>query len=112
MNRKFNFLKFNEFRHLNDDVYTKCIDLLKEKYHQDSADICFVPAVEVTICDNPQVLKIKKWIGVIHSCINNMEHFYVPDSERLCTGRFEHLMKNCLGLFTLTTQQAETKFKI
>ncbi|RNA03010.1 aminotransferase [Brachionus plicatilis] len=105
--RKLNFLNFNEFDHLHNNVFKKCIDLLKENYHDDNADVYFIPAVEVTVCDNPQVLNKHKWIGIIHSCIQNCDHFYVPDLEKLCSEKFDHLMKNCIGLFTLTTQQAD-----
>jgi len=57
-------------------------------------------------------------VGIIHSSIDHPDLYYVPDLKTLCfSNKYDFLMKNCLGLFTLTKQQCDylrenLKFKI
>ena len=115
---KFKFLKTDEWSHLHNDAYAQATTLLKTHIHCNKSKIYFVTSVEVAMCDFKQILRDNKWIGIIHSSLEHDEHYYVPDLKSLCSDeRYDDYMRNCLGLFTLTTHQAEylrenLKFKI
>ena len=90
---------------MNRDAFNQAVNELKSRLDNDKSKVVFVAAVENSICDEPQVLLTNKWIGIIHSTISYPDSFYVPDLERLCSGRFDRMLDNCLGLFTLTDVQ-------
>ncbi|CAL8113046.1 unnamed protein product [Orchesella dallaii] len=94
--------------HHHRNLFCKSIDVLKQKLHSDESPIVFVPAVEETMCDEPEIFYENQWIGIIHSVADHPELFYTPDLKRLCTRpRYLAALKNCRGLFTLTSFQAE-----
>ncbi|ODN01496.1 GDP-perosamine synthase [Orchesella cincta] len=94
--------------HHHRNLFCKSIDLLKESLHSDDAEVVFIPAIEETMCDEPEIFYENQWIGIIHSVADHPELFYTPDLKRLCTRpRYLSALKNCRGLFTLTSYQAE-----
>lgn len=106
-----------DWTHLNGNAFNAAIDELKSKLECHYSDIVFVAAVENSICDEPNVLLTKRWVGIIHSTVTYGDSFYVPDLERLCSRRFDAMFRNCCGLFTLTDVQRNylidnLKFKI
>lgn len=108
LQRKLKFHTNPGWDHHHRNLFCKSIELLREEMHSDEADILFIPAIEETMCDEPDMFYQNNWIGIIHSVAHHPEFFYTPDLSRLCT-RMDYLeaMKNCKGLYTLTSFQAE-----
>lgn len=87
-------------------AFSQVVNAIRERFHDDTAECIFIPAIEQYICDHPAPLQ-KPWVGIIHSIEEHKEHFYVPDLQRLCTDRYEPYFANCKGLLTLTSFQKE-----
>lgn len=108
MKRKLKFYKSPAWDHHHNNLFCKSIEILKQQLHSDQEDIIFVPAVEETLCDDIDLFYQNLWIGIIHSVEDYPELFYTPDLKLLCTNaRYIAALKNCKGLFTLTSFQAD-----
>lgn len=108
MKRNLKFYKSPAWDHHHNNLFCESIEILKLQLHSDEEDIIFVPAVEETLCDDIESLYDNAWIGIIHSVEDYPEQFYTPDLKLLCTnGRYIAALKNCKGLFTLTSFQAD-----
>uniref|UniRef100_A0A914Q996 Glycosyltransferase 2-like domain-containing protein n=1 Tax=Panagrolaimus davidi TaxID=227884 RepID=A0A914Q996_9BILA len=105
--RKLKFVGDPEWNHHHQNAYQSAINALKERFHDDFAEVLFISAVEQYICDC-EITPKQPWIGIIHGITKNDKRFYVPDLEKLCTkSRFKSWFKTCVGLFTLTSVQLD-----
>lgn len=108
LKRNIKFLASPAWNHHHNNLFCKSIEILKQHLHSSEGDVLFVPAVEEALCDEFDVLYMNAWIGIIHSVEEYPDLFYTPDLKRLCTNpRYIAVLKNCRGLFTLTSFQAD-----
>ncbi|KAG4074967.1 hypothetical protein HA402_014546 [Bradysia odoriphaga] len=106
MKRNLKFYKSPAWDHHHNDLFCKSIEVLKQHLHSDQDDIIFFPAVEEALCDDIDLFFGNAWIGIIHGPEHYPELFYTPDLKRLCTNpKYIAALKNCKGLFTLTSSQ-------
>ncbi|KAJ6646499.1 GDP-perosamine synthase [Pseudolycoriella hygida] len=66
---RFHTSPFWDHHHRN--LFCKCVVTLEEKLHSDQASIVFVPAVEESLCDEPDLFYENDWIGIIHAVENH-----------------------------------------
>ncbi len=108
MKRNLKFYENPTWSHHHNNLFCKSIEILKQHLHSNDEDIIFVPAVEATLCDDIEIFYENAWVGIIHGLEHYPELFYTPDLKRLCSNtRYTEALKNCKGLFTLTSFQTD-----
>lgn len=107
MKRSLRFHRSPAWDHHHNNLFNSSIEALRDHLHSSNADIIFVAAVDEVLCNNVDLFHDNDWIGIIHGTDHYPELFYTPDLRRLCTNRvYIAALKNCKGLFTLTSFQA------
>ncbi|RWS06868.1 uncharacterized protein B4U79_00388, partial [Dinothrombium tinctorium] len=107
LKRVVKFCKSPDWGHHHNNAFAACVNKLKSEVHADDATVLFAPSVEDTLCDNPALFVNNPWIGIVHEVVEHPEQFYYPDLKRMCSHLYQQQMKNCKGLFTLTTYQRD-----
>ena len=88
------------------NAFDAATDYLKARLHKEDSNVMFIPAIEEFFC-NSQLNITSKWIGVIHHVPEQSEFYYAPDLRILLSDLYLEKLKHCIGLFTLTSLQAD-----
>ena len=94
-----------QWRHTQRSSWERIMNAFAAFLHHFQAPV----AVEVFLCDNENSEFLRRpWIGFVHSTPKKSGQTWVPDLQRLCTGK-EYLpaLQHCVGLFALTSINAE-----
>ncbi|RWS10838.1 uncharacterized protein B4U79_01519, partial [Dinothrombium tinctorium] len=105
--RKVKFGEMPNWGHHHKNAFLNAMNRIREMIHCDEAEVYFFVSLGEAICNHKAILSKNRWIAIVHEVKENSEHFYCPDLKRICGPVYRSLMKNCKGLFVLTTVQKE-----